>query len=393
MRHLALPRPTRNDAVLAAAVAALVVLPTIGLELFHNSPYDRPLSDRYLLGYALLATGTVPLAWLSAAPRAVVPVVVGSAALYYPLAYPDGPLMLGAVAALFLSVARGHRLLGWSMGLAQWLVVQSWELGATGGGYFTEAIGVLAWVLVVLVAAEGTRWRRDYRDAAEHSRVEAARVREEEILRRAADERLRLAREVHDTVAHSISLINVQAGTALYLIESEPERAAQALATIKETSKSTLQELRSTLNVLRSVDEAAPRAPTPTLDGVEALVEGTRRTGVDVDFTLHGARRPLGTPVETAAYRIIQESLTNAVRHSGAARVAVDVDYRGGLLRITVADDGTGAPDAVPGNGLTGMRERAEALGGSLTASSPAGGGFTVEAELPAPGTAAAHQP
>ncbi|GAA1113520.1 sensor histidine kinase [Nocardiopsis composta] len=378
------PRPSRTDVLIAAALAAVVVLPTVALDLWHTPPFERPLSDLGFLGYILMLLGTAPLVWLRTAPVPTGLVVVPAATVYYPLGFPDGPLMLCAAVALFVPVAQGMRWQGWTLGIAQWLTVYAWEFTNDGGVRIDQAFGVLAWVLVVLISAELVRWRRDYLSVQEQRRADAARSREEEILRRAADERLRLAREVHDTVAHSISLINVQAGTALYLIESEPERAAEALATIKRTSKSTLQELRATLDVLRAVDEKAPRSPAPALDGLEALAEETRTAGLEVSLQVTGERR-LPPNVEAAGYRIVQEALTNAVRHSGAAHARVGVVSGERWLEISVADDGNGAPGGVrPGNGITGMRERATMLGGDFSAGpGPDGRGFEVRARLP----------
>ncbi|WP_017599462.1 sensor histidine kinase, partial [Nocardiopsis lucentensis] len=184
-----------------------------------------------------------------------------------------------------------------------------------------------------------------------------------------------------------ISLINVQAGTALYLMENEPERAAEALATIKATSKDTLTELRGMLGVLRSADEAAPRSPVRGLDRVGELVEGARRAGIEVRVETAGRPRRLPVGTDTAAYRTVQEALTNVVRHSGAASATVRIDHRDTSLDIEVTDDGhgtVGPPE--PGNGITGMAERAALLGGTVDARPLDGGGFRVRAHLPLDG-------
>ncbi|MDA2806311.1 sensor histidine kinase [Nocardiopsis suaedae] len=376
-------RPTTGDTVLAAALAAVVFVVSIGLDLYHAPPFERGLDP---LGYTLLGLAVFPLFWRRRAPLPVALTTVPATTLYYPLGFPDGPVLLCGAVALFTVVAQGYRWQGWSLGLAQWLVVHGWEAYAFGTPLILgPALGVLAWTLVVMCTAEVTRWRREYQAVLEQRRADAARTREEEILRRTADERLRLAREVHDTVAHSISLINVQAGTALYLIEAEPERAAQALATIKRTSKETLRDLRATLDVLRAVDEEAPRAPTPGLDRLERLVEDTRGAGIGVALEVRGERRRLPPGTEAAAFRIVQEALTNVVRHSGAGHAAVEVGYRPEGVELRVRDDGRGpAPAHRAGNGLTGMRERAEALGGAFGAGPGGDGGFEVWAHLPA---------
>lgn len=182
------------------------------------------------------------------------------ATVYYPLGFPDGLVTLCAFVMLYTVVQWGYRRVGWSLGLGQFIALNLWELTWVGE-VRPEAIGVIVWVLVVLCVAEVMRTRAEYRRADPRRRTEAVRTREEGLLRRASEARLHLARDVHDTVAHNISLINVQASTALYLMDREPERASEALATIKQTSKDTLNELRSTLDVLRAANTG--RAPSP----------------------------------------------------------------------------------------------------------------------------------
>lgn len=262
--------------------------------------------------------------------------------------------------ALLGLAADGYRWQAWSLGLAQFLVIHLWEALVFGTPRLDSTVAVLEMVLVVLIAGEVLRRRREYRKLASERADEALRTREEAIQRRASEERVRLARDVHDAVAHNISLINVQAGTALYLIESEPERAADALATIKRTSKDTLQELRATLNVLRSVDEQAPRSPTPGLEGIDDLAAGARSAGLDVRVMRSGGPPPTATNVQAAAYRIVQEALTNVVRHSGATTVTVETECAQG----GGAGGGGAVPDRLPGGGATGPD-----TGGGRTAS------------------------
>jgi signal transduction histidine kinase len=204
-----------------------------------------------------------------------------------------------------------------------------------------------------------------------------------------AEERLRIARDLHDVVAHSLASINIQAGAGAHVAAAHPDQAAAALAAIKVASKDALDELRQTLGVLRSgrdaATEAAPRAPLPSLTRLDALVERTTRAGLPVEVIVDGAA-PLPAAVDAAAYRIVQESLTNALRHAGpAARATVRLTYRADALEIAVEDDGLGstALNDSPGHGLVGMRERAAGLGGTLDAGAVAGGGFRVRAVLP----------
>jgi signal transduction histidine kinase len=225
------------------------------------------------------------------------------------------------------------------------------------------------------------------------------RGREQEGLRRAEEERLRIARELHDVLAHNISLINVQSGVALHLLDERPEQARTALAVINDASAEALREIRSVLGVLRQVDEQAPRRPAASLDRLPELISQSAAAGLDVDVRIDGERRPLPSDVDLAAYRIVQESLTNVARHARSARAWVRLRYEDGALALEVADDGgddgggrvgtngvggrTAESASGTGNGIVGMRERASTLGGELRAGPRAGGGFTVSARLP----------
>ncbi|MEV2277503.1 sensor histidine kinase [Nocardiopsis sp. NPDC049922] len=378
-----LPRPTRTDTWIALAVLSLSLASTLAVHLIDPVPAQR---DPWPWGYALVAAACAPVFWRVSRPCVGSVVAIAAATVYYPLGFPDGLVMLSAAVMLYSAVRYGHRVFGWALGIGQFASMYAYEIVATGTVRL-EAVGLVAWVLVLLCTAEVMRWRAEYQRADAARAAEATRTREEELLRRASDERLRLARDVHDTVAHNISLINVQAGTALYLMESEPERAAEALATIKATSKDTLTELRAMLGVLRSADEAAPRSPVRGLDRVGELVAGARRAGVDVTVETEGGRDHLPVGTDTAAYRTVQEALTNVVRHSGAVSATVRLAYGATALDIEVTDDGHGTVGPpVPGNGITGMAERAALVGGSVDVGPLAGGGFRVRARLPLDG-------
>src|SRR5947208_9273849 len=213
---------------------------------------------------------------------------------------------------------------------------------------------------------------------ATHERVVNARqLREEEARRRVSDERLRIARELHDVVAHNISLINVQAATTLHLMNGDEAPAREALAAIKTVSQETLVELRSVLGVLRHVDESAPRGPAPTLRRLDELIDRTTAAGLTVEVDVRGVQRELPVHVDLAAYRIVQEALTNVARHSTANAATVTITFGPDDLVVQIDDEGrpaTGTSSSsalsvssaspVPGNGITGMIERATALGG-----------------------------
>jgi signal transduction histidine kinase len=251
------------------------------------------------------------------------------------------------------------------------------------------ALGLAAGLTLMLAVAELIRIRSQ-RAAA------LARSREEELRRLASEERIRMARDLHDVVAHNISVINVQANTALHLMDRQPERARSALTTINDVSKQALVELRSVLGVLRDVDADgaagwAPRAPAPGLSLMGDLVDHAAAAGLAVRVEAEGEPVPLPADVDLAAYRIVQEALTNSARHSRGANATVRLGYDGAGLRLEVSDDGRSRPPpdraqaglAGSGHGIAGMTERAAALGGTLEAGPRPGGGFRVRAWLP----------
>jgi signal transduction histidine kinase len=206
---------------------------------------------------------------------------------------------------------------------------------------------------------------------------------EREAERRLGEERLRIAREVHDVVAHSMVAINVQAGVAAHLLDADASQAREALLQIKRTSGEALADLRATLGVLRDPGQPAPDGPAAGLDDLEAVADRLRAAGVAVDVDVDAGAVP--TPVHSASYRIVQEALTNVLRHADAKAVTVVVRADEDMLTIVVADDGTGAGrrGEGAGAGIRGMRERAEALGGTLSSGRGERGGWTVEATLP----------
>jgi signal transduction histidine kinase len=219
--------------------------------------------------------------------------------------------------------------------------------------------------------------------------AERARTRAEEARRQASEERLRMARELHDVLAHNISMINVQAGVALHLMDDDPQQARTALSAIKEASKEALTEMRSVIGALRAQGETAPRSPTAGLSRLEELLDRARNAGLPVTAKTEGDQRPLPAGTDLAAYRIVQESLTNVSRHAGPGPVTAEVRIAYGEHEISVQvdDDGRGVSllddHAGTGSGIRGMRERATALGGSFTAGPRPGGGFRVRATLP----------
>jgi signal transduction histidine kinase len=223
-------------------------------------------------------------------------------------------------------------------------------------------------------------WRLHLHEVEERAE-EAERTRDEVARRRAVEERLRIARELHDSLTHSISVIQVQAGVAEHLARKRGEDVPPALAAIKEAGADAARELRATLSVLRSTDDAG----TSGLGQLDNLVARARAAGLPVTVTVTGSARPLPAGVDQAAYRIVQESLTNVSRHAGLAQASVCLQYTPDGLTVQIDDDGPGAGGRSGGNGLglLGMRERVSVLGGRLQAGPQDGGGFRVRADLP----------
>ena len=352
-------------------------------------------------GYALLVAGPAALAARRRFPAAVLAVAAAAAAAFVALEPARGLPYFALIVAFVNAVLAGRRRAAITGLVASYAAIL-WLPGLTGAAPFPSAgfaLGVAAWHLALLSGAEWYRSRRQRAAAVTHSR-------EEEALRLATQERLRIARELHDVVAHSLSVINVQANTALHLIEQQPDRARPTLTVINDVSRQALAELRSVLGVLRQGEEDLPRSPAPSLARAGELVARAAAAGITVGVTVEGARRDLPANVDLAGYRILQEALTNSARHAPGARVAVRVGYQPAVLVIQVDDDGAAARDgrgppagngsAGPGeagrpagNGIAGMSERARALGGTLRAGPAPGGGFRVRARLPLDGPAA----
>jgi signal transduction histidine kinase len=366
--------------------ALLVGALQIGLQVFaahgqHGNPGPRSLD---LLAFGLLAAGPAALIVRRQAPRTVLVVVMAVTVLYYLLGYPDGPAFLSLIVAFFTTVMGGHRLFAWITAIVGLLVYAGAApvVGLTSRTSPIDFLGVTAWLLVVLIGSEAARVRRDGWVVADNSRREESR-------RRASEERLQIARDLHDELAHNISLINVRAGVALHLIDDQPDEARNALYAIKGASKDALDELRSVLAVLRPGDELAPRSPAPGLDHLERLVSDAGRAGLAVSLQVDGGPDPLPKALDQAAFRIVQESLTNVRRHSRTGAASIRLTFGDRELVVRVDDDGpsTARTDSAgTGSGIRGMRERAVALGGTLEAGPRTGGGFYVLARIPIEG-------
>ncbi|GGW31586.1 two-component sensor histidine kinase [Streptomyces xantholiticus] len=302
---------------------------------------------------------------------------------------PAAPVAMSAVIALYTVAARTDRPTTWRVGLLTMAVLTGSAMFFGSSPWYTqENLGIFAWTGMAAAAGDAVRSRRAFVDAIRERAERAERTREEEAGRRVAEERLRIARDLHDVVAHHIALVNVQAGVAAHVMDKRPDQAKEALAHVREASRSALNELRATVGLLRqSGDPEAPTEPAPGLAVLDELVTTFRQAGLPVEVARADGGEVPPAAVDLAAYRIIQEALTNVQKHAGPdAKAEVSVVRVGSRLEVTVIDNGleeAKSPDDNGGHGLLGMRERVTALGGTLTAGPRYGGGFRVQAILP----------
>ncbi|MTE12329.1 sensor histidine kinase [Nocardia aurantiaca] len=389
----------RRDVLPALVVGAIQL--GFGTLANHHQTVERQLD---VFGYVLLIAGPALLVLRRRYPLEVFYGTLTVSVAYLLLGYGYGPAFVSLVVAFMTAAVLGSRWYTYPFVAAGYLLmvwpVPGWR------GYHTSAwqeFGLLAWLFVLAAAAEGIRQRRAA-ITARRQRAEAARRKEQaerereyaqqalesaEREQRVTEERLAIARELHDVLAHSLSLINVQSSVALELIDRKPEQAATALAAIKTASKDALGEVNALLRSIRggTATVAAPTAPTIGITDLDKLTAPARAAGLEVHTMVTGGPRRLPAVVDVAAARIVQESLTNVVRHAPGASVLVTVHYAAERLQLTIDNTRpTRRPAPQPptgGHGITGMTERANALGGQLSAEPKADGGFRVKARLP----------
>jgi signal transduction histidine kinase len=337
-------------------------------------------------GYVLLIAGPVALLLRTLYPYTVLLIVIAITGVYLAAGFRFGPIFVSLIVAFLTAATVGPRWRSYPLPLVGWAAVV-WLIPMLRGDDPppSVAIGAIAaWLLVLIAAAEGIRQRRAVVDARRQRKAAMAREARSEQERRASQARLSIARELHDVLAHSLSMINVQSSVALELLDEHPERAGPALAAIKDASRQAISDVHSLVTALRT-DTTEPTAPTPGIADLDGLVGSARATGLAVTTTVHGEPRVLPTVIDVAAARIVQESLTNVVRHSTAQNAKVTVDYGPSELAVTVDNDGRplNSSPSSGGSGITGMRERARALGGDLSVRRHPGGGYTVRATFP----------
>jgi signal transduction histidine kinase len=358
--------------------------------VFENGPVGSGLPRGTLaVGYALVLLHTLPLAARRRFPGTVLAICVASGLAIAALGLPPIVLGLAILVAVYSVAAYGDRWVSLA-GLAA-AAVGSAAVQLTPGRFQAPTVvsnGLIigaAWLLGHFVGV-----RRRYITRLEERTAELERARAELARRAVTEERLRLARELHDVVAHSISMIAVQSGVGAHVADTQPKEAAKALAAIEATSRAALTELRRLLGVLRQDSEPqGSLSPVPGLADLDSLLAEVAKAGLAVKLQVHGTRPPLPAGVDLSAYRIVQEALTNVIKHAGPARAQVVVGYHDRDVTVEILDDGRGAATSTgegragTGHGLIGMRERVAAFGGDLEAGPGPDGGFRVAARLP----------
>ncbi|MGW2523065.1 sensor histidine kinase [Streptomyces sp. NPDC001617] len=384
--------PLALDAALAAGVLACMVAGSF-VDPHGRNGVTWGVRTPDPLSLVLMTLGALALVFRRRAPRTVL-ALTGTVSLIECVADdPRAPVAMSAVVALYTVASTTDRPTTWRLGLLTMTVLTGAAmLGGPLPWYAQENLAIFAWTGIGATAGDAVRSRRAVVQAIRERAERAERTREEEARRRVAEERLRIARDLHDVVAHHIALVNVQAGVAAHVMDKRPDQAKEALAHVREASRSALNELRATVGLLRqSGDPEAPTEPAPGLARLDELVGTFRSAGLHVEVARADHGTTLPAAVDLAAYRVIQEALTNVQKHAGIeAKAEVSVVRVGPNIEVTVLDNGTGedtAPDGEAdnggGHGLLGMRERVTALRGTLTTGPRYGGGFRVHAILP----------
>ncbi len=378
--HWLREHPRVADGLFTALLLAIVI-PFSASADFENG--QREIGG---LGWTLLVLMNLPVAWRRTAPIAAMWVGVPTTLLFWILDYPDDPAGASLLILIYSLAAHAGR----PRSIRHFWVAFALLTGVMVAGVVSNEDD-LPWLAVPAnVVVFGTAWilgdnlrtRRQYLAELEEKAARTEEQHQAEAARAVSEERTRIARELHDVVAHSMSVMVVQAGAARRMLDRDPAQASEALAAIEETGRESLTEMRRVLGVLRSDDDLAELAPAPGLDDFDRLLQHCDEAGLPVELVVTGEVRRLAPGLEMNAYRVVQESLTNSLKYAGSASAVVHLDYRPDALEVAVTDDGRGAAAAAGGSGqgLVGMRERVEAYGGHLEAGPCPGGGFAVRA-------------
>ena len=379
----------KNPRVVDLLVAAVVAFPTT-MDAWFNVPGTR---EADAATYLLVVVSIGALLFRRQAPEAVALICGLALTAWYLLGHHGEALNLPTIVALYTVAVQGDRRRSLIVGAiaVAWSAAVALSVDEAANAPVLE----MAWPVVALLFGENVRNRREllheYARRAELAELD----RERESRRRVEEERLRIAREFHDVVAHTVTAMNVQTGVAIDAFDKRPDVARRALQQVRASGREALQELRATVEVLRDDSAAGSTQPAPHTGQLNELVELTQSAGLNVTLELDTGDRNLPSVVELAAYRIVQEALTNVIRHAEARNVAVSVACENDSLIVEVVDDGVAsngrasderADSAKEGYGLAGMAERAASIGGRVEHGSAPGGGFRVHAVLPLDG-------
>ena len=358
-----------------AVIAVLIGVSSLAAMFFGGDDSIDPQRGADAIGVALTVVLCGALAWRRRNPYAVLAVVSLAHAAYFFREYAGGAESFALAVAVWSAAKYVEHPRIWVIALSGVpLIGVAWLQDDTPSSV-GDGVGAAIAVLMTALLSYNLRLRAE-------NRVQEVRTERAEADRAVSDERLRIARELHDVVAHAMSIVTVQAGVAAHVIDDQPDEAKRMLENVRITSHEALDEMRRLLGVLRGGDAAL--APAPGLRDVGDLADSLRTSGVPVTLTISGDASGVPSGVDLTAYRIVQEALTNILKHAGPATATVTVQYEPGLVTIEVVDDGRGAAiNAAGGHGLLGMRERVAAFGGTLVARRRSGGGFRVHATLP----------
>jgi len=392
------PNPRLREALIDYGIPLLLAMPALLMlwvtpRLMTGPPVPRPIGAGgsqgvYATGatYLFVAAIFLPLVVRRRYPLSVLGVTTALSGLFAFLPNPPAPTQLAPLLALYVvGTLRDRRTVLTCYALVTGFTMAMVLRPFTGISWVADAVSVATSFGVAAAVGDATRSRRAYIAAIEQRAIDAERTREDEARRRVEEERLRIARELHDVTAHSLSIIALQAGAAEKAVRRDPDSAIAALHTIRVTSKDSLEELRAMLGVLRSAEEDAPLSPAGRLERLPELVAAVEQAGVHVTLDIGHDLGDIPAYADVSAYRIVQEAITNVARHAQASSARVVVSRAGEELVLEISDDGRGATaeTAVEGHGIAGMRERVAALGGTFEAGPVRGGGFRVAARLP----------
>jgi signal transduction histidine kinase len=376
----------RNPLAADALLFVLITSIMIGFGLVADvEPGQRRIGG---LGWGLIVAAHAPIVWRRIRPVGALWVSVLLTMPYWVLDYPDQPIGSNLLILLYSLAAHAGRPRSvrhfWATFAVLMSVLVAGVLSHNDDVPWLAVPANIVVIATVWILGDNLRTRREYLEELEQKAARAEERQAAEAQRAVNQERTRIARELHDVVAHSMSVMVVQAAAARRIVERSPADAVAALEAIETTGRESLAEMRRVLGVLRGDDDTADLAPAPGLDDFGRLLQQCEEAGLPVELEVTGEPRRLTPGLELSAYRIVQESLTNSLKHAGPARATVRLHYRPEMLELEVTDDGRGAAtEPGSGQGLIGMRERVDAFGGTLAVGPRPGGGFRVTASLP----------